>query len=146
MEYYRGLFTHVKEYQGRCPTLHLYTAKHAGDTLAAIVVLVRGAEATYLYGASSDRDRNFMAPYTLQWQAMQDAKAAGCTRYDLFGIAPDDNPAHPLSGLYRFKTGFGGTIIHRPGCYDYAYHPVVTSLFAAAESFRKRLRHFRRHF
>jgi hypothetical protein len=29
------------------------------------------------------------------------------------------NPAHPLYGLYRFKTGFGGTLFHRMGCWDY---------------------------
>jgi lipid II:glycine glycyltransferase (peptidoglycan interpeptide bridge formation enzyme) len=81
-----------------------------------------------------------MATYLLQWQAMRDAKAAGCMRYDLFGIPPDDNPDHPMAGLYRFKTGFGGKTIHRPGSWDYVYRPVARLLFTAAEGLRKKLR------
>ncbi|GHV92133.1 peptidoglycan bridge formation protein FemAB [Spirochaetia bacterium] len=116
----------------------------AGETLAAIVVLVRGKEAVYLYGASSSRNRNLMAPHALQWQAMRDARAAGCLNYDLFGIPPNDDPAHPMAGLYRFKTGFGGRIIHRPGSWDYTYRPLVKGLFTAAEGLRKSLRSIRK--
>jgi lipid II:glycine glycyltransferase (peptidoglycan interpeptide bridge formation enzyme) len=120
--------------------LRLYAAFHEGETLAAIVVLFRGKEATYLYGASSNNKRNLMAPYALQWQAMRDAKEAGCEIYDLFGIPPNDNPDHPMYGLYRFKTGFGGAIVHRCGSWDYVYRPVCRALFNAAEKTRKKLR------
>jgi lipid II:glycine glycyltransferase (peptidoglycan interpeptide bridge formation enzyme) len=78
-----------------------------------------------------------MAPYALQWQAIQDARAAGCTEYDLYGIPPREDPAHPMAGLYRFKTGFGGRIIHRSGSWDYPYRSVRKNLFTAAESLRK---------
>jgi lipid II:glycine glycyltransferase (peptidoglycan interpeptide bridge formation enzyme) len=44
-----------------------------------------------------------------------------------------------MAGLYRFKTGFGGQIIHRPGSWDYAYKPVMYKLFNIAEGFRKKL-------
>ncbi|MDR0316524.1 MAG: peptidoglycan bridge formation glycyltransferase FemA/FemB family protein, partial [Treponema sp.] len=83
IDYYRTLFEIC-----RGADLRLYTARHEGDTLAAIVVLCRGTQATYLYGASSNIKRNLMAPYALQWKAMQDAKACGCVLYDLFGIPP----------------------------------------------------------
>jgi lipid II:glycine glycyltransferase (peptidoglycan interpeptide bridge formation enzyme) len=71
---------------------------------------------------------------------MQDAKEAGCVNYDLFGIPPDDNPNHPMAGLYRFKTGFGGKIIHRPGSWDYPCKKIVYGLFNVAEGVRKKLR------
>jgi lipid II:glycine glycyltransferase (peptidoglycan interpeptide bridge formation enzyme) len=122
------------------PQLRLYTATHEGDTLAAIVVLFYGEYATYLYGASSGVKRNLMAPYALQWKAMQDAKAAGCRHYDLFGIPPNDDPSHPMAGLYLFKTGFGGKVLHRPGSWDYVYKPIVYRLFRIAEAARKKLR------
>lgn len=124
--------------------LRLYTAEHEGDALAAIVVLCRGTQAVYLYGASANIKRNLMAPYALQWKAMQDAKASGCVLYDLFGIPPTDDPNHPMAGLYRFKTGFGGKIIHRPGSWDYAYKPLLCGLFNAAERYRKRRRDSRK--
>jgi lipid II:glycine glycyltransferase (peptidoglycan interpeptide bridge formation enzyme) len=44
-----------------------------------------------------------------------------------------------MAGLYQFKTGFGGRIIHRPGSWDYAYKPLVKGLFSMAEKTRKTL-------
>jgi lipid II:glycine glycyltransferase (peptidoglycan interpeptide bridge formation enzyme) len=140
IDYYRILFQHSREYRGGNQDIRLYLAEHEGGALAAIIVLFRGEEATYLYGASSDIKRNLMAPYALQWKAMQDARASGCLRYDLFGIPPEENPLHPMAGLYRFKTGFGGMIIHRPGSWDYAYKPLVTHAFRLAEATRKKIR------
>jgi lipid II:glycine glycyltransferase (peptidoglycan interpeptide bridge formation enzyme) len=45
-----------------------------------------------------------------------------------------------MAGLYRFKTGFGGTIVHRPGSWDYLYRPVTARIFRAAEGLRKSFR------
>jgi lipid II:glycine glycyltransferase (peptidoglycan interpeptide bridge formation enzyme) len=141
LAYYRALFDTAAETAfARTVRITLYLAEHEGRPAAGIVTLYRGEQAVYLYGASSNEHRNLMAPYALQWQAMRDAKAAGCAYYDLFGIPPDDNPSHPMAGLYRFKTGFGGNIIHRAGCYDYAYNAPVMAAFRAAERARKRLR------
>ncbi|MCL2410657.1 MAG: peptidoglycan bridge formation glycyltransferase FemA/FemB family protein [Treponema sp.] len=119
--------------------IRLYTASHEGDILAAIIVLFRGKDTTYLYGASSNKKRNLMAPYALQWRVMNDAKELGCLNYDLFGIPPNDDPNHPMAGLYRFKTGFGGQIIHRSGTWDYPYKPFFYTLFNIAEKLRKKL-------
>jgi lipid II:glycine glycyltransferase (peptidoglycan interpeptide bridge formation enzyme) len=136
-DYYKTLFEIC---HNRNLELRLYTAVHENDNLAAIVVLFFGTCATYLYGASSNIKRNLMAPYALQWKAMQDAKKAGCREYDLFGIPPDDNPDHPMSGLYRFKTGFGGQIIRRSGSWDYPYKPLFYRSFNFAETIRKKIR------
>jgi lipid II:glycine glycyltransferase (peptidoglycan interpeptide bridge formation enzyme) len=137
LEYYKTLFTHCADYPGQ--EIRLYLAEHEGGALGAVIVLFRGREAVYLYGASSNIKRNLMAPYALQWQAMKDAKAAGCTEYDLFGIPPGKDPSHPMTGLYQFKTGFGGRIVHRPGSWDYTCKPLVKSLFSMAEKTRKTL-------
>ena len=138
-EYYQTLFED-NWYDGKTPDIRLYLAEHGGDVLAGIVTLFRGREAVYLYGASSEKKRNLMAPYALQLKAMEDAKASGCEEYDLFGIPPDDDPSHPMAGLYRFKTGFGGRIVHRPGSWDYPSRPLVYRLFSAAEILRKKAR------
>lgn len=138
LTYYQKLFSHCKNYQGQ--EIGLYLAEHEGEAISAVIILFRGHEAVYLYGASADHKRNLMAPYALQWQAIKDAKAASCTSYDFFGIPPNEDPNHPMAGLYRFKTGFGGKIIHRPGSWDYVYRPVIRKLFTAAESLRRKLR------
>ena len=134
MEYYQALFE-----EGRSPAISLYLAEHESDIIAGIVTLFRGTQAVYLYGASSDKKRNLMAPYALQLKAMEDAKEAGCQDYDLFGIPPNDDPSQPMAGLYMFKTGFGGRIVRRPGSWDYPCRPLLYRLFRVAEARRKRL-------
>jgi lipid II:glycine glycyltransferase (peptidoglycan interpeptide bridge formation enzyme) len=138
ISYYQILFSHCAEYAGQ--EIRLYVAEHEGKALAANIVLFRGGTATYLYGASSNEDRRLMASYALQWRAMSDAKDCGCAQYDLFGIPPSADPGHPMAGLYLFKTGFGGRIVHRSGSWDYTYKPLARRLFSAAEALRKGLR------
>ncbi|TVR60676.1 MAG: peptidoglycan bridge formation glycyltransferase FemA/FemB family protein [Spirochaetaceae bacterium] len=131
-EYYRTQF----ELADGQVDLTLYFAEHESDLLAGIVVARCGKRATYLYGASSNEKRNLMPAYLLQWRAMLDARAAGCSEYDLFGIPPADDPKHPMHGLYRFKTGFGGLIVHRYGSLDYAYRSFLYTGYRAAETAR----------
>lgn len=140
IEYYQTLFSHCSTYPQETQEIVLYLAEHEGDLLAGNVVLFRGKEAIYLYGASSDKKRNLMSPYALQWKAIEDAKARNCEVYDFFGIPPREDPNHPMIGLYRFKTGFGGRIIHRPGSWDYSCKPLVSFVFTFAEGARKKLR------
>ena len=132
--YYRKLFelaSNQKRFDVR-----LYLASVEGDAIAGIITMFDGKEATYLYGASCGRKRETMPAYALQWRAIQDAKAAGCLEYDFFGIPPVNDPGHPMYGLYQFKTGWGGTIIHRPGCWDYLCHPILYRFTRQYESVR----------
>jgi len=140
IEYYKTLLEESKTETNSPLQINLYLAEHEGDVLAGIVTLFRGKEAVYLYGASSEKKRSLMAPYALQIKAIEDAKETGCEVYDLFGIPPDDDPSHPMAGLYRFKTGFGGRIIHRPGSWDYPCRPLLYRVFQNAEALRKNLR------
>jgi lipid II:glycine glycyltransferase (peptidoglycan interpeptide bridge formation enzyme) len=144
LEYYKKLFFTAREYADknvpRLPRLHLYLAFYNGEAVAGIITLFFGKTGTYLYGASSNRHRNVMAPYALQWRAVRDAKISGCTEYDFFGIPPNDDSTHPMAGLYRFKTGFGGKIIHRPGSLDYPYNRAIYAAFRFAEKMRKFVR------
>ncbi|NBF40559.1 MAG: peptidoglycan bridge formation glycyltransferase FemA/FemB family protein [Spirochaetes bacterium] len=132
--YYRALFDTAGAYPG--VDLSLLVAEHEGELLAGIIVLRFGGTATYLYGASSNHKRNLMAPYALQWEAMRRSREAGAAHYDLFGVPPADDPGHPMHGLYRFKTGFGGRILHRAGGWDYPARPAGYALYRTAERAR----------
>ena len=134
-EYYKKLFILSKDVKDS-PDLRIYMAEVEGENIAGIVTSFYKGKAIYLYGASLNKKRETMPAYSLQWKAIQDAKEAGCTSYDFFGIPPADDPSHPMHGLYRFKTGFGGRIIHRYGCYDYPLKPLLYSLYKAAEKIR----------
>jgi lipid II:glycine glycyltransferase (peptidoglycan interpeptide bridge formation enzyme) len=134
--YYRDLLERGKP-TGDCskPVVTLYIATNENDNLAGIITLFCNREAVYLYGASGNIKRNLMPAYLLQWSAIKDAKAFGCPVYDFYGMPPTDDPTHPMHGLYLFKTGFGGTIIHRPGSFDVPLSKSY-SLYIKAEKFR----------
>jgi len=134
--YYAALFDAADTHPGPVPRLHLLFAEAEGKVIAGIVVSVFGRQACYLYGAASDEMRNYMASYALQWHAIRLARAEGAEAYDLFGIPPRDDPDHAMYGLYRFKTGFGGRIVHRPGSYDYPLKPFVYRAYHLAEALR----------
>ena len=136
--YYRSIFE-LADAESDGPDLLLYMARYqeSGEALAGIVVSRYKGRATYLYGASSNSKRNLMPAYALQWRAMKDAKAAGCREYDLFGIPPADDPDHPMHGLYRFKTGFGGTLVARPGCWDFPFKPLGYQGYRLLEKIRR---------
>jgi lipid II:glycine glycyltransferase (peptidoglycan interpeptide bridge formation enzyme) len=136
--YYRSLFSLAGSYGEGAPQLYLLSARHEGQLLAGIIVAVKEQGAWYLYGASSDRKRNLMPSYALQWRSIQLARERGCGFYDLFGIPPSDDPQHPMHGLFRFKTGFGGRVVNRLGCYDVALRPLLYRLYRGAEHLRSR--------
>ena len=117
--YFEALFAARDNNPDDRTSLHLLMAEAEGIPLAGMFLSISENQASYLYGASSSRQRNKMAPYALQWQAICMAKECGCRYYDMFGVAPSPSVSHPMHGLYRFKTGFGGFLYHRQGCWDY---------------------------
>jgi len=143
--YYRRLFENAMQAEipagssGSNPHFSLYTAVHEGDTLAGIIVSRSGGRSTYMYGASGALKRELMPNQLLQWTAIKDARTEGAGEYDFFGIPPANNPSHPMHGLWRFKTGFGGEILHYRGAWDYPLIPVIYSLYRWAERIRGQL-------
>lgn len=124
----------------------LLCATYGGEPLAALMVFRQGARAWYLYGASSDAERNRMPTYLLQWEAMQWAAARGCHIYDLWGIPDADEEtlerdfaerSDGLWGVYRFKRGFGGIVRRSAGAWDRVYHPGLSRLFRLASRWRR---------
>ncbi|MCG8375137.1 MAG: peptidoglycan bridge formation glycyltransferase FemA/FemB family protein, partial [Chlorobiales bacterium] len=59
-----------------------------------------------------------------------------CTQYDFYGIPPEEDPDHPMSGLFRFKVGFGGRIVHRPGSWDLPLKGGLYGAYRVAEAAR----------
>ena len=99
-----------------------------GEPLAALVLFHFGRKAWYLYGMSSDTQRQAMPNYPLQWEAMRHAKALGCELYDLWGAPDSPDPHDPLAGVYRFKEGWGGQLVRTPGAWDFVARPALYGL------------------
>lgn len=112
----------------------LLVAEYDGKPLAALFVSRNGNRAYYLYGASTDEERNRMPTYLLQWKAMKWAKARGCEEYDLWGVPDEDETMletnfetrhDGLWGVYRFKRGFGGELKRAVQALDRVYNPLL---------------------
>ena len=125
----------------------LILAEHDGDPLAGIMVFALGKTAWYLYGASSDRKRNLMASYGVQWAAIQWAKQRGCAVYDLWGIPDEDETVlesafehrdDGLWGVYGFKRGWGGRVERSAGAWDRVYNPFI--YFAYQQALKRQSR------
>jgi lipid II:glycine glycyltransferase (peptidoglycan interpeptide bridge formation enzyme) len=105
-------------------------AEHRGQAIAHVIIFGFGKRAWYFYGASSDDDRNNMPTYLLQWEAIRWARAQKMSTYDFWG-APDNfyDENDALAGVYRFKAGFGGTVVRRIGAWDYPARPRLYQLY-----------------
>ena len=108
--------------------VRLLLATHRGDAVAGAILAISQRGAVYLHGASAYHRRELMAPYLMHWRAMRYARSRGCRSYDLGAVAPSDHSDHSFHGLHRFKTGFGGQIVHDSGSWDF---PVNTTLYQA---------------
>jgi lipid II:glycine glycyltransferase (peptidoglycan interpeptide bridge formation enzyme) len=140
-----GFGVHSLEYYQRVYELfypagmaELLVAEYEGKPLAALMVFARGRRAWYVYGASTDEERNRMPTYLLQWEAMRWARSKGAEEYDLWGV-PDEQEetleAHftersdGLWGVYRFKRGFGGQLKRAAQALDRVYNPLFYRLY-----------------
>ena len=131
LEYFRAV---MRARQQETDTdVMLLVAEHEGKALAAMFLVLSGGRASYLYGASASDHKNLMGTYALQWKAISLAKQRGCKEYDMFGVSPSPDPAHPMYGLYRFKSGFGGEMFHSMGCWDYPLDESAYHCFTAME-------------
>lgn len=98
--------------------------------IGGLMGVIWNGTGVYYYGGSDHEHRALMAPYAMQWTAMQFCKLQGCHSYDLFGIAPSDAVDHPWSGVTDFKRKFGGTVITYPPEQQIILRPWTTKALA----------------
>lgn len=100
--------------------------------IAGLLGVIWNNTGIYYYGASDYAHRALMAPYLLQWEAIQRCRQAGCTQYDLLGVAPPGADAdHPWKGITSFKEKFGGELITYPPERRISFRPVRRGLLSA---------------
>lgn len=117
----------------------LLLAEYEGELLAGLLAYAFNGQAWYMYGASGEAHRDAMPNHQLQWRAMQWARSLGCRQYDLWGITDEDPdaPTAALSGVERFKLGFGGEVVRYLGAYDHDYAPALAWAVRRAWALRR---------
>ncbi len=95
----------------------IYLIKLQDKYLAGALINYYNDTAYYTHGCStSDKELSkIRAPYFLQWNVMQESKARGFKKYNMWGIVPDEllNDMAPagaiaMKGVSEFKKSFGG--------------------------------------
>ncbi len=112
-------------------SIQLYIAQYQDKILAVNLVSFFGGVATYLHGATADENREMMAPFLLQWQAICDAKKCGCEWYDFGGVFSEDIHDEGKLGITRFKKGFAPNekLYVTKGSYDIVRSSLQYSLY-----------------
>lgn len=141
LEYYQTAFT-LFNHAGM---VSLVLASYKEKPVAGVMIFAQGDSAWYLYGASSNQERNRMPAYLAQWEALRWARSKGCKIYDLWGI-PDEMEetleanfelrSDGLWGVYRFKRGFGGKIIRSMDAINRVYSPLLYWVYSIRQNLR----------
>jgi len=111
------------------PYAQALIAEVSGEAVAALFVFIFAGKAWYLFGMSRDAHREKMPNHLLQWEAIRQAKAAGCRIYDLWGAPDEFVESDPLWGVYRFKEGLGGELVRHLGAWDLPLRPIYYRLY-----------------
>lgn len=114
-----------------------FIASFQDEPLAAAIITLHDGVASYLYGASGDDKRNFMAPYGVHFAAIQYAMSQNAKAYDLLAVRPEGPGKHHWDGITRFKQQFGGDEKHYLGSYDFVFQPTYYQFFGLAEKIRR---------
>ena len=120
----------------------IYVAKTSeGEKIAYGLIVKEGKEGDYYEAASTDLNRKLPGAYALLWQAMRDLKKEGYERFNLWGIAPANQPNHRYAGVTTFKTGFGGEVVEFVPAHDLIISKVKYLKDFVVETIRKKKRH-----
>ncbi|MCP5097018.1 MAG: peptidoglycan bridge formation glycyltransferase FemA/FemB family protein [Chloroflexi bacterium] len=111
---------------------HTLIAEFEGTAVAAVILTKFGSTVTYMYGASTNQERNRMPTYLLQWEAIRWAKSTGYKIYDFWGAPDQFNTTDRMWGVWRFKAGFNGQVVRHIGAWDYPVRPLLYWLYTNA--------------
>lgn len=104
---------------------HLFFSEGSdGVATGTILLLGWGTRIVDLYGGTTPAGRQLRANYAIKWAAIKEAKAAGYTTYDLWGL--------PSDAVSDFKAGWGGREVDYVGAWDLVIDPVGRFAFEAA--------------
>jgi peptidoglycan biosynthesis/recognition FemAB-like protein len=125
------------------PSARVHLACAGGEAVSGVLVAHFAGEMLYLYGGSTTAHREKQPSSLLHFHVIREAIAAGCRRYDLWGIPPGDDPDHAWHGLRQFKLQLGGVERSTAGAFVLIRRPLAFRAIRAADSARRTMRRVR---
>lgn len=96
----------------------LFYVTFEGKPIATSIAYDSDTTRYYAHASADDTYRKLSAGTALLAYMIIDAKRQGLKQFDLYGIAPTDDPTHRWAGFTKFKKSFGGTPMGYVGAWD----------------------------
>jgi lipid II:glycine glycyltransferase (peptidoglycan interpeptide bridge formation enzyme) len=96
----------------------LFYATLEGTPIATSITYDSDTTRYYAHASANDTYRKLSPGTALLAYMIIDAKRKGLSQFDLYGIAPTDDPTHRWAGFTKFKKSFGGTPFTYIGAWD----------------------------
>ena len=120
----------------------LFLVEYEGVPIAGSVLLRHGERTWHMYAGSSEKYKETLPNFLMQWEMMRWSRDNGAFLYDMRGIAGGADKLKPIEGLVRFKKRFGGELVTFIGRIDIIYNKITDTFVSAvstAETFARRL-------
>lgn len=118
-------------------TIKLYIAYYENQAVAGALFYDYNGIRYYAHaGAKQELNRKLNASSSLLWQAIIDAKELGLKYFDMWGVAPDEDPKHKWAGISAFKRSFGGATVNYLGTYDIPIKKIKYKLYKSLKSIK----------
>lgn len=117
-EYYKIIFNSLPHINNS----FLSIARYKNEILSINLIIIFGNTANYIFGGSSNNNRNCVPTYLAQWESICHAKKLGCLYYNFGGISEENDNYKSWEGLTIFKKKFGGFKLQHSDFYDVVIH------------------------
>jgi len=118
----------------------LLIAEYEGEAIAAVLPVMYGNKVWYLYGGSTNKHRNLMPNYLLQFEMIKWGLQNKCELYDFRGVSGFKDTSDPQYGIYKFKKGFNGEFVEFVDEMYIIFNRFVYLLYRFGEMIYKRLK------
>jgi len=143
----QGFYLHSRAYHRNLwkilkPTgmVHIFIARYQNEPLSAFMIYAHHDRLYYPYGASSDKNRQVMAPTLLMWEVIKFGRSLGLKSFDMWGsLGPDAKESEQGYGFHRFKQGYGGQLVQFVGTYDLVIKPELYKIYNFVDKYRWKL-------
>ena len=119
--------------------VRLIIAEYEGEPIAAVLPILYGNKVWYLYGGSSNKHRNLMPNYLLQWEMIKWALENKCDWYDFRGVSGFKSENDPQYGVYKFKKGFNPEFMEFINEMYIVYNPFINTMFNISKEIYSKL-------
>jgi len=130
-KYYRAYFAELAHNRDS----FLVYCSYKEEVLAVYVYVSYGDTVHYVFGASSDNEKNRMPTYVAHWVGMRHVRELGYTYYNFGGIQSTSDNGVGMQSLTKYKQKFGGEVWMHGPFYDVVIRPFWYALYMLRKLF-----------